>query len=183
MGTTTTTFSFSLLFLLSLCFTVTLVRSDFGDDCVYTAYIRTGSVFKGGTDSNIGLKLYDNYGYYIYINNLEAWGGLMGKGYNYFERANLDIFSGRGPCLEGPVCAVNVTSDGSGHHHGWYCNYVEVTTTGAHLSCAQETFTVEQWLALDTSPYQLWAVRNNCHHQLDQARPVSQRDGPRSARA
>ncbi|KAK9949641.1 hypothetical protein M0R45_005158 [Rubus argutus] len=26
-------------------------------------------------------------------------GGLMGPDYNYFERGNLDIFSGRGPCL------------------------------------------------------------------------------------
>lgn len=90
------------------------MQSDSDYDCVYTAYVRTGSVLKGGTDSKIGLKLYDKYGYYIYIKNIEAWGGLMGKGYSYFERGNLDIFSGRGPCLDGPVCAVNVTSDGSG---------------------------------------------------------------------
>ncbi|OIW18220.1 hypothetical protein TanjilG_31340 [Lupinus angustifolius] len=24
----------------------------------------------------------------------------------------------KGPCLEGPVCAINVTSDGFGSHHG-----------------------------------------------------------------
>jgi hypothetical protein len=95
----------------------------------------------------------------------------MGSGYNYFERSNLDIFSGRGPCLDGPVCAVNVTSDGDGAHHGWYCNYVEVTSTGPHISCSQEQFTVEQWLATDTSPYQLWAVRNLCQYKLDSARP------------
>lgn len=86
----------------------------------------------------------------------------MGVGYNYFERGNLDIFSGKGPCLTGPVCEMNVTSDGTGSHHGWYCNYVEVTTTGAHIPCAQQTFTVEQWLATDTSPYELTAVRNYC---------------------
>ncbi|KAK7369363.1 hypothetical protein VNO80_11400 [Phaseolus coccineus] len=176
------TLSLSLLFLLSLCIAGT-VRSD--DDCVYTAYIRTGSVVKGGTDSKIGIKLYDKYGYYIYIKNLEAWGGLMGNGHNYFERGNLDIFSGRGPCLEGSVCAVNVTSDGSGSHHGWYLNYVEVTSTGPHATCAKDEFEVEQWLALDTAPYQIWAVRNHCRYGLEKARPVSERagsgSGPRSA--
>ncbi|CAL0306582.1 unnamed protein product [Lupinus luteus] len=147
---------------------------DLDYDCVYTIYIRTGSVLKGGTDSNIKLKLYDKYGYYIYINNLESWGGLMGKDYNYFERSNLDIFSGKEHCLEGPVCAINVTSDGFGSHHGWYCNYVEVTTTGPHLSCNKEEGEVEQWLATDTSPYELWALRNYCKYNLDQARPVSE---------
>nr|KYP75802.1 hypothetical protein KK1_020008 [Cajanus cajan] len=94
----------------------------------------------------------------------------MDPGHNYYERGNLDIFSGRGPCLEGPVCAVNLTSDGSGPHHGWYVNYVEVTTTGVHKSCSQQQFTVEQWLATDTSPYELWAVRNYCDYSLGQAR-------------
>ncbi|XP_020204161.1 PLAT domain-containing protein 3 [Cajanus cajan] len=173
------TLSLSLLFLFSLS-VARSVRSD-EPDCVYTAYVRTGSVLKGGTDSKIGVKLYDKYGYFIYIKNLETWGGLMGSGYNYFERGNLDIFSGRGPCLDGPVCAVNVTSDGSGSHHGWYLNYIEVTSTGPHYSCAQDNFELEQWLALDTSPYQLWAISNHCSYRLDQARPISDRAGSRSA--
>ncbi|CAJ1938081.1 unnamed protein product [Sphenostylis stenocarpa] len=173
------TFSLSIFLILSLCVAGT-VRSE-ESDCVYTVYVRTGSVVKGGTDSKIGIKLYDKYGYYIYINNLQTWGGLMGKGYDYFERGNLDIFSGRGPCLEGPVCAVNVTSDGSGSHHGWYLNYVQVSSTGPHRPCSQEEFEVEQWLALDTAPFQLWAVRNHCRYSLDQARPVSERAGSGSS--
>jgi hypothetical protein len=92
------------------------------EDCVYTVYARTGSILKGGTDSIIGVKLYDEYGEYVDITNLEAWGGLMRPGHNYFERGNLDIFSGRAPCLAAPICAINLTSDGSGPHHGWYCN-------------------------------------------------------------
>ncbi|OMO56063.1 Lipoxygenase, LH2 [Corchorus capsularis] len=132
-------------------------------DCVYTVYVRTGSVIKGGTDSIISLRLYDPNGWYIEISDIEAWGGLMGSGYNYFERGNLDIFSGRGPCLTAPICAMNLTSDGSGAHHGWYCNYVEVTMTGVHMSCSQEQFEVEQWLATDTSPYELTTVRNYCY--------------------
>jgi len=144
------------------------------DDCVYTVYVRTGSIIKGGTDSIIGLKLYDALGDGLYITNLEAWGGLMGPGHNYFERGNLDIFSGKGPCLDRPVCAVNLTSDGSGAHHGWYVNYVEVTTVGVHAPCSQLQFTVEQWLATDTSPYRLWAAENNCPNVLSQARYKAQ---------
>ncbi|KAE9608023.1 hypothetical protein Lal_00003522 [Lupinus albus] len=154
-----------LFFLLSLCFSTTIISGE-EEDCVYTVFVRTGSIIKGGTDSIIGLKLYDNFGWYIYIKNLESWGGLMDPGHNYFERGNLDIFSGRGPCLDGPVCAVNVTSDGSGAHHGWYVNYVEVTSTGVHQTCAQNQFTLEQWIATDTSPYQLWAEKNLCGNQL-----------------
>lgn len=131
-------------------------------DCVYSVYIRTGSIIKAGTDSVISVTLYTAEGDGIRIRDLEKWGGLMGPDYNYFERGNLDIFSGRGPCLSGPVCSLNLTSDGSGPHHGWYCNYVEVSTTGVHRACDQTQFTVEQWLALDTSPYELTAIRNYC---------------------
>lgn len=130
---------------------------------MYTVYIRTGSILKAGTDSIISLTLYDADGYGILIRNLEAWGGLMGPDYDYFERGNLDIFSGRGPCLTGPICAMNLTSDGTGPHHGWYCNYVEVTTTGAHIPCAQQLFTVEEWLATDRSPYKLTVISNLCN--------------------
>ncbi|XP_020090608.1 PLAT domain-containing protein 1-like isoform X2 [Ananas comosus] len=120
---------------------------DDSDKCVYTLYVRTGSIWKGGTDSVIGVELTGSDGSGVRITNLEAWGGLMGEGHNYFERGNLDVFSGLGPCTSSPPCRLNLTSDGSGAHHGWYCNYVEVTTTGPHAGCAQQLFTVEQWLA------------------------------------
>lgn len=129
---------------------------------MYVVYIRTGSIFKGGTDSIISLTLNDIKGGTVQISNLETWGGLMGPDHDYFERGNLDIFSGRGPCLGEPVCAMNLTSDGSGPHHGWYCNYVEVTTTGPHVPCRQQLFTVEQWIARDAPPYELTAIRDSC---------------------
>ncbi|KAJ6419456.1 hypothetical protein OIU84_029543 [Salix udensis] len=88
----------------------TTVFSD--EDCVYTMYVRTGSIIKGGTDSTISATLYDTYGYGVEVPDLERWGGLMEPGHNYFERGNLDIFSGRAPCLSSPVCALNLTSDG-----------------------------------------------------------------------
>nr|GMC91298.1 PLAT domain-containing protein 3-like [Ipomoea batatas]GME02029.1 PLAT domain-containing protein 3-like [Ipomoea batatas] len=149
---------------LSLCAAVSSISGSDDADCVYTAYIRTGTVWKGGTDSIISLTLYDADGYGVRINNLEAWGGLMGEGYDYFERGNLDIFSGRGPCLSSPICSMNLTSDGTGPHHGWYCNYVEVTVTGVHQACNQQLFTVEQWLATDASPYSLTAIVDNCYY-------------------
>lgn len=132
------------------------------DSCVYTIYVRTGSIWKGGTDSVISLALADSSGAGVNITNLEEWGGLMGPGYDYYERGNLDIFSGRGPCLAAPPCWMELYSDGSGPHHGWYCNYVEVTTTGPHVACAQQLFTVEQWLATDVTPYELTTSRDYC---------------------
>ncbi|XP_010526648.1 PREDICTED: PLAT domain-containing protein 2 [Tarenaya hassleriana] len=152
------------ILLLSLLFAAVsaVAFADDDPDCVYTFYIRTGSIFKAGTDSIISARIYDKHGDYIGIRDLEKWGGLMGSEYNYYEKGNLDIFSGKAPCLPSPVCALNLTSDGSGDHHGWYVNYVEVTTTGVHAQCSQQSFKVEQWLALDTAPYELTAIRNNC---------------------
>ncbi|KAK7387516.1 hypothetical protein VNO78_28377 [Psophocarpus tetragonolobus] len=161
-----------LVFVLWLCLAgAGTVRSE--EDCVYTLYVRTGSIIKGGTDSKIGVKLYNKYGKGIYIKNLHDWGGLMGPHHSYFERGNLDIFSGKAPCFDGPVCRLNLTSDGSGAHHGWYVNYVEVTTTGVHTPCAQHQFTIEQWLATDASPYKLWAFRDYCPSILGQAHTTS----------
>ncbi|KAH8502812.1 hypothetical protein Peur_066653 [Populus x canadensis] len=156
--------TFLLCLLLLFSFSV-IALSD--EDCVYTLYIRTGSIIKGGTDSIISVRFYDKYGDYVGISNIEAWGGLMEPGHDYFERGDLDIFSGRAPCLSSPVCALNLTSDGTGSGHGWYVNYVEVTKTGVHATCSQMKFTIEQWLALDTSPYELTATRNYCDYHAD----------------
>ncbi|CAN6233402.1 unnamed protein product [Urochloa humidicola] len=131
-------------------------------ECVYTVFIRTGSIWKAGTNSNITLELAAADGNGVGITDLPSWGGQMGPGHSYFERGNLDIFSGRGPCMAKPPCWMRVASDGTGPHHGWYCNYVEVTVTGPHKGCAQELFTVEQWLATDAPPYKLDAVVDHC---------------------
>jgi hypothetical protein len=139
--------------------------SDPDNQCVYTVYVRTGSIWKGGTDSRIGATLVGSDGTGIRIADLERWGGLMGAGHDYFERGNLDIFSGRGPCMSRPPCRMNLTSDGAGAHHGWYCNYLEVTVTGPHMGCRQTLFTVEQWLATDAPPYRLYSVVDNCRRR------------------
>ncbi|OQU81697.1 hypothetical protein SORBI_3006G103900 [Sorghum bicolor] len=152
-------------FLLLAFLAAASASSDPENQCVYTVYVRTGSIWKGGTDSTIGVTLLGADGTGIRIRDLVAWGGLMGSGHDYYERGNLDIFSGRGPCMSQRPCAMNLTSDGSGAHHGWYCNYLEVTVTGPHLGCAQTLFTVEQWLATDASPYRLYAVVDECESE------------------
>ncbi|XP_077242960.1 PLAT domain-containing protein 3-like [Tasmannia lanceolata] len=155
-------FSSTLLFLLFISPSTTTSSSSSDDaTCVYTIYIRTGSIIKAGTDSKMSVILGDSSGKGVSVSNLEAW-GLMGPDYDYYERGNLDIFSGRGPCLSGPICSLNLSSDGSGAHHGWYCEYLEVTSTGPHKACTQTIFYVRQWLATDAPPYQLTALLNGC---------------------
>ncbi|KAK1303938.1 hypothetical protein QJS10_CPB11g00314 [Acorus calamus] len=151
---------FHLLFIAALSLATT--SNSASDQCVYTIYVRTGSVIKGGTDSKIRLSMGDAKGRQIQIWDLETL-GLMEAGHDYYERGNLDIFSGRGPCLlDTPLCSLNVTSDGSGSRHGWYCEYVEVTSTGPRLPCSKTLFHVRQWLATDASPYRLHAFVDLC---------------------
>ncbi|CAI9762346.1 unnamed protein product [Fraxinus pennsylvanica] len=158
-----------------LCGSYPSLAADSSYECVYTLYVQTGSVVRAGTDSKISVVLGDPKGNSVWIPNLKGW-GLMGRSHDYFERGNLDIFTGRGPCMESPVCRLNLTSDGSGTHHGWlnltsdgsgthhgwFCEYVEVTSTGPHRGCSQSIFYVDQWLATDTPPHQLTTVLDGC---------------------
>ncbi|KAJ7125429.1 hypothetical protein O6H91_02G052300 [Diphasiastrum complanatum] len=155
-------FSLAIFVVLQAAGTVLSSSSSDPPTCVYSIYIRTGSIWKGGTDSNIGAQFFDSYNNSITIDNLVPWGGLMPKDYNYYERGNLDIFSGLGYCLATPICKLVISSDGSGPHHGWYVNYLEVTSTGPHIPCGQHLFTLEQWLATDAYPYELTAVSASC---------------------
>ncbi|GKV17550.1 hypothetical protein SLEP1_g28040 [Rubroshorea leprosula] len=145
--------------LLALFFS--LAASDYSEDCVYTIYVKTASVIKGGTDSKISLVLGDPWGNSVWIPNLKSW-GLMDPNHDYFERGNLDVFSGRGVCIEPPACRLNLTSDGSGPHHGWYVEYMQVTSTGPYRSCSQTVFYVDRWLATDVPPYELTVVLDKC---------------------
>ncbi|XP_042382544.1 PLAT domain-containing protein 3-like [Zingiber officinale] len=181
-----------LVFLLStllLLLPFFLTSADEDDQCVYTLYVSTGTVIKAGTDATIGLTLGDEAGQSFTVRDLRKWGGLMGADHDYFELDALDAFSGRGPCgLRLPICRINLTSDGAGRHHGWYCDYLEVTATGPHLPCSQTLFYVRQWLATDAPPYSLYATVDGCD-QLQGAprQPADQRrlvvgDGAADAR-
>ncbi|KAJ4844560.1 hypothetical protein Tsubulata_008182 [Turnera subulata] len=114
-----------------------------------------------GTDSKITLKLMTETGEVVSVNSLESW-GIMGNGYDYFEQGKLDIFSGTDKCLSGPVCKMNVTSDGKGAHPGWYLSYIDVTTIKPGVKCYHQNFVVEQWLDVKQAPNRLWAAKNYC---------------------
>lgn len=47
------------------------IQSD--PDCVYTVYVRIGSIFSGGIDSIVSLTLSDENGWGIRISDLESW--------------------------------------------------------------------------------------------------------------
>lgn len=118
-------------------------------------------MLKAGTDSKISVTLSDSSGASVWVPNLRKW-GIMGPKHDYFERGSLDVFTGLGPCIGAPICRLNVTSDGTGAHHGWLCNSVEITSTGHRMGCSQSIFYVGQWLATDAPPYQLSAVLDGC---------------------
>ncbi|XP_047975698.1 PLAT domain-containing protein 3-like isoform X2 [Salvia hispanica] len=158
--------SFNLLILFSF-----FIYSSADEECLYDIYIQTGSVKKAGTHSTIGLTLSDALGAQLEIPNLEDW-GLMGPGFNYFETGELNIFGGKGPCLTGPICGLNLTSDGSGPYAGWYCEFVKVSAFGLQSPCSQQNFAVEQWLAKDEPPYELTAAMDVCLRSARDAQPA-----------
>ncbi|BBN20698.1 hypothetical protein MPTK1_5g19865 [Marchantia polymorpha subsp. ruderalis] len=151
-----------ILAILSL-FSTVLAR----DYCVYTIFVKTGYMPQAGTDSHISAEFFDAAGNTYKISNITEWGGsLMASNHDCFERNNLDLFTGIGECLDSPICGLHLTSDGSGDHHGWYCDYLEVTSACSmeHVPCSTHRFTVQQWLANDVYPYQLVAHRDDCPH-------------------
>ncbi|PIN26759.1 hypothetical protein CDL12_00478 [Handroanthus impetiginosus] len=148
------------LYLLILFSIFTISTSADRPECIYGIYVQTGTVPRAGTHSVISLTLSDEFAWRLEIPNLEDW-GLMGPGHNYFETGQLDIFGGKGPCLAGQACGLNLTSDGSGPYHAWYCDYVKVVTFGVEKECSQEHFAVNQWLSKDP-PYKLSTAINKC---------------------
>ncbi|EXB93681.1 Polycystic kidney disease protein 1-like 2 [Morus notabilis] len=153
----------TLFFFLFVLTRSVLVISDSDDlDCVYTIYVKTGSIIRGGTNSNISATLYASDGFENRIDDVEKWGGLMGPDHNYFRRGSIDIFSGRGSCSDAPICGLKLTSDGSGPHPGWYVDYVDLTSAGPHIRCQKRRFIVDRWLSIDVPPYSLTAVLDYC---------------------
>ncbi|KAF8083355.1 hypothetical protein N665_0778s0008 [Sinapis alba] len=133
-----------------------------GQTCTYAINVQTGTIADAGTDAVIGIVLADKSGEYIEIKDLVSWGGKMPSGHDYFENGNLDIFSGTERCLPGPVCFMRLNSDNSGNKPGWYVVHVDVTTSKTGSVSQHQHFTVEQWVAVDEPPYQLYAERSNC---------------------
>ena len=127
---------------------------------MYTITVKTGTVENAGTDSVISLKLSNRNNENLEIKNLEFWGA-MEPGHDYYEKGNVDVFTGTAQGFDSPLCFLQLTSDGSNKWPGWYCEYVNVVVSGQNVSYKQN-FRVQQWLALDESPYTLTTLRDNC---------------------
>ncbi|KAL3691587.1 hypothetical protein R1sor_005238 [Riccia sorocarpa] len=132
------------------------------DHCVYTVFVKTGWRPRSGTDANIGAAFYTAEGNGIEIANFTGWGNLLEPNKNYFERNALDVFSGFGDCLSGPICKLNLTSDGTGSHHGWFSESVEITAAKFGENCSSHHFTVNEWLATDIAPHSLTFEKDDC---------------------
>ncbi|CAL4981860.1 unnamed protein product [Urochloa decumbens] len=128
--------------------------------CDYEIIVRTGDVRYAGTDATISLKL-SSWDGSMWIKDLASW-GQNGPGYDYFERGNIDKFSGTGDCMTPKPCWMLLESDNSGNYPGWYVDYIEVIELKTSSTRVSHMFTVNQWLAIDESPYQPYAYRDDC---------------------
>ncbi|XP_028759075.1 PLAT domain-containing protein 3-like [Neltuma alba] len=126
--------------------------------CQYSVSVQTGDYAGAGTDSTISLQLKSQSGASFPIANLVDW-GLMQPGHVYFQRGNLDFFGGTGNCLH--VCAMTVTSSGTGSMPRWYLTEVNVTVSGPVK--VDISFPVKRWLAKDVPPGSLSATVDSCY--------------------
>ncbi|KAJ3679566.1 hypothetical protein LUZ60_017577 [Juncus effusus] len=125
--------------------------------------LSTGNRMNAGTDSTIDLSTGDLTGSQLSVSDPISWGGLMGSNHSYFQKGGLDLFSAHAACGVAPLCHLNLTSNGAGSSNlGWYCEYVQVTSTGPHMSCTTYEFSVNRWLSANTWPYQLSAAIDAC---------------------
>jgi hypothetical protein len=140
---------------------IVAASSAFASQCTFEIIVQTDDRRSAGTDARVSLQLSSVDGQTLAISDLESW-GLMGRGHNYFEKANADRFRGTGECMTTGPCKMLLTSDGTGDKPGWYVSYVQVAQVGQDVSVKQRNFAVNQWLAVDEAPHQLFAFRDGC---------------------
>ncbi|XP_028759077.1 PLAT domain-containing protein 3-like [Neltuma alba] len=124
--------------------------------CQYNVSVQTANAYGAGTGSTISLTLKSLSGDGFTIANLVDW-GIMPPGHVYFQKGNLDFFGGMSNCVD--VCAMTVTSSGTGSRPSWYLNYVNVTVSGPKQ--VDISFPVNRRLAKD-KPYSLSATVDSC---------------------
>lgn len=133
--------------------------------CVYTFFVQTGDRNNAGTDATIGLTLGDSGFRSIEVPDLSKW-GLMNTHRNYFERGNLDIFSGRETCLEPPVCSLKLVSDRVGKEPAWYVDYIDVAISRPDGFCTKINFPVDQWLGNLVHPSEITILLDGCYKHI-----------------
>ncbi|XP_050204909.1 PLAT domain-containing protein 2-like [Mercurialis annua] len=148
-------------YILSVLLFFTLYDVVVSQTCVYSIAIKTGDKRHAGTDSTIGLQLWNGRDSPMNFPNIKDY-GIARPGHDYFEQGNLDRFVYSGRCFSSPVCFIKLTSDNGGNKPGWYAGHVELITTGGSSGYQSKFFSVNQWLATSEPPYQLSVSRDLC---------------------
>ncbi|CAO2145957.1 unnamed protein product [Urochloa humidicola] len=141
------------------------INTTSADQCRYEIIVQTTDKADAGTDAVVSLTLVSKDGTTLSIKDLTSWGE-MGAGYDYFERGHTDLFGGSGNCLTPEPCKMLLEHDNSGNKPGWCVDYVKVTGFTPNLTEVSHKFKVDQWLAKDEYPNQLYAFRDDYSHQL-----------------
>jgi hypothetical protein len=112
----------------------------------YRIVVPTGDVPDAGTDSNIYLTMYGEFG-----TNGER---LLDNSDNNFERDKTDVFQ-----LEtrnvGKINAVRIRSDDAGDNSGWFLDKIIITDDA---EAKEYTFPCNRWLATDEDDHSLERV-------------------------
>lgn len=106
------------------------------EDIIYTVEIHTGKKFGAGTDADVFLTLYGEFGRSVEF-------ALDKKGVNNFEKGKVDIFDLSFPYNLGPIGKIKIRHDGSGVGAGWFLEKVVVKES---ISSDIYEFTCHRWL-------------------------------------
>ena len=129
--------------------------------CTYVIVVKTGSMQAAGTDARISVKFQAPVGRgALDIPDLESW---TRNNADPFERGSVDIFyGGNATCFD--ACRMRLESDGTGPYPGWYVESVFIQAIAdSWMDEYSNLLEVNQWLAVDEPPYQLFAERDVCN--------------------
>jgi hypothetical protein len=132
-----------------------------GSNCTFVVVVKTGSMAGAGTDARVSVRFQGPGGHGLLdIPDLEAFPHQKA---DPFERGSVDTFIGiNGTCFTYP-CKMRLQSDGTGPYPGWYVESVFLLAIAESLKDeASHLFRVDQWLAVDEPPHQLFAERDDC---------------------
>ena len=114
--------------------------------CPYKLIIKTGDVAFAGTDSQIKFVLGDNTGGQYVIDSISDH-GILGSGYDYFERDKTDVFFFAGPCELRRHCRVELGFISKGEGPDWFVDFFILSASFPSTSDCDHTrwFNVNKW--------------------------------------
>lgn len=105
-------------------------------DIIYTVEIHTGKKWGAGTDADVFITLYGEYGRSVEFN-------LDKKGVNNFEKGKKDVFDLPFPYNLGQIGKIRIRHDGTGAGAGWF---LEKVTLKDSLNPVVYEFPCHRWL-------------------------------------